>query len=453
MRIKLSRLLGLTLLLLAVPVVAQSPDLPPVPAGIEVQARGPVHEAFATPTAEHCETPLVPQRPPAPIEEMPPAEKPDGSVIWIGGYWAYDDERHDYLWVSGCWRAIPPGRSWVPGYWREHGEKWQWVPGFWTASDKAANVVYQPEPPAPPQVAPPGPAPDAESFYVPGHWVWHDGRYQWQAGYWARMQPGYVWIPGHYRWTPYGYVYVAGYWDIALPRRGMLYAPVVVDHTVVGATFVYTPAYAVSDVVVVDTLWVRPACCHYYFGDYYGPVYRRYGYESCIVYSERHYDSIIVYRSWECRNEPRWRERQMAIYVERDAGRAPLPPRTLVQQNITINNTHVTNNITVVAPATKVAADRGIKTVTLPPESRVQARAAAKAVVMPRTVDAKGGPAGKGPGGVGFQQTGHDSTVSPKGGPPTLQKGTPPPAKKSQPPGKQDEKDKKKQQTNGNGPP
>src|SRR5207249_189438 len=167
------------------------------------------------------------------------------------------------------------------------------------------------------------------------------------------VQPGYVWIPGHYRWTPYGYVYVAGYWDYALARRGILYAPVVVDYNAVGPAFVYTPSYAVTDVVIVDSLWVRPACCHYYFGDYYGPVYRRYGYESCVVYSSRHYDSIIVYRSWEYRHEPRWHETQVNIYLARDSGRAPVPPRTLrqqviVQQNITnINVTQVNNNITV----------------------------------------------------------------------------------------------------------
>ena len=35
------------------------------------------------------------------------------------------------------------------------------------------------------------------------------------------------------------------------------------------------PVYAVPQTVVVDTLFVRPTCCHYYFGDYYGPEPRR----------------------------------------------------------------------------------------------------------------------------------------------------------------------------------
>src|SRR5438552_44672 len=78
-----------------------------VPKGVEVQARGPIHEAFATPTSEAKATPGVNKKPPAPIEEMPPEEKPEGDVVWIGGYWAWDDDRTDYLWVSGCWRNKP----------------------------------------------------------------------------------------------------------------------------------------------------------------------------------------------------------------------------------------------------------------------------------------------------------------------------------------------------------
>src|SRR5919201_1599446 len=57
--------------------------------------------------------------------------------------------------------------------------------------------------------------------------------YVWRAGYWARVQPGYVWVAAHYRWTPGGYVYIAGYWDLAVARRGVIYAPVYVTHGVV----------------------------------------------------------------------------------------------------------------------------------------------------------------------------------------------------------------------------
>src|SRR4051812_44119876 len=112
-------------------VFSQGPDLPPLPPfvplqtqpnvqqpapqqpgalpnGIEVLARGPIHEAFAAPNVDPKPTQLVPKRPPQPIEEMPPEERPEGDVAWIGGYWAWDDDRGDFLWVSGCWRSKPP---------------------------------------------------------------------------------------------------------------------------------------------------------------------------------------------------------------------------------------------------------------------------------------------------------------------------------------------------------
>src|SRR5437879_5413809 len=82
-------------------------DMPPVPKGVEVMARGPIHEAFATPAVEPKPTQPVAKKPPAPLDEMPPADKPEGEVVWISGYWAWDDDRSDYLWVSGCWRARP----------------------------------------------------------------------------------------------------------------------------------------------------------------------------------------------------------------------------------------------------------------------------------------------------------------------------------------------------------
>ena len=87
--------------------------------GVQVLTRGPVHEAFAeTVTFDPEPGVVVSKAPPAAIEELPPAHRPEGAhVTWIPGYWGWDDERNDFLWVSGIWRALPPGRQWVPGYW------------------------------------------------------------------------------------------------------------------------------------------------------------------------------------------------------------------------------------------------------------------------------------------------------------------------------------------------
>jgi WXXGXW repeat (2 copies) len=320
-------------------------EMPEVPKGVEVMARGPVHEAFATLTAEPTPTKPVPKKPPEPLKEMPPDQKPEGDAIWVGGYWAYDDDRQDFLWVSGIWRTVPPGKEWTAGYWREEQQQWQWVPGFWTKASAAATqeVTYLPAPPKAPETAPPGTPPNPGSFYVPGAWVWNGGTYMWQAGYWAQVQPGYVWTPAYYRWTPGGYVFIPGYWDLSVARRGVLYAPVVVDYRVAGVGFVYTPAYAVSDTIMVDALFVRPCYCHYYFGDYYGPAYRGLGFESGIVYGRAHYDSIVVYSTWEHRADPGWATFQLDLTLARHAGRAPLPPRTLVEQVTIVRNTRVTN--------------------------------------------------------------------------------------------------------------
>src|SRR5438874_1225343 len=60
-------------------------DGPPLPPGVEVQARGPVHEAFAEPSGARPQPGfLVPKAPPAPVEEMPPEERPAGdNVVWV----------------------------------------------------------------------------------------------------------------------------------------------------------------------------------------------------------------------------------------------------------------------------------------------------------------------------------------------------------------------------------
>ena len=87
---------------------------------VEVLTRGPVHEAFAGPIQAELgrKTLVVVKAPPRAIEELPPEEKPAGeNVQWISGYWAWDDDLKDFLWVSGIWRQTPP----VPMQWASAG--------------------------------------------------------------------------------------------------------------------------------------------------------------------------------------------------------------------------------------------------------------------------------------------------------------------------------------------
>jgi hypothetical protein len=115
----------------------------------EELTRGVVHEAYAQPVVFNPQaSEIVTQEPPQPIEELPPEEKPAGdNVEWIPGYWSWDDEANHYVWVSGIWRAVPPGSIGVPGYWSTVEGGHQWVSGFWRA-EQSEELEYLPEPPA-----------------------------------------------------------------------------------------------------------------------------------------------------------------------------------------------------------------------------------------------------------------------------------------------------------------
>ena len=64
--------------LLALSPAARAEDPPAPPAGVEVQARGPVHEAFAQPVdPQPAAGPVAPKPPPELIDELPPDQKPD----------------------------------------------------------------------------------------------------------------------------------------------------------------------------------------------------------------------------------------------------------------------------------------------------------------------------------------------------------------------------------------
>ena len=365
-----------------VPIPLPLPGQPAQPAqpaqgdGIEVLAKGPVHEAFAATAEAPTASPVVAKQPPDAIEELPPDQKPEGdNVQWLPGYWSWEEETSKYIWISGFWRQPPPGRVWVPGSWREARGGFQWVSGFWQPVvaqqpqqvQQQPEVEYLPEPPATIEVGPTVPAPNATSFYVPGSWVWR-GKYMWRPGVWVAYRPSWVWSPARFQWTPAGYVFIEGYWDYPLATRGVLFAPVVFSNTViVRPGFVYTPVYVVSEPCMVGALFVRRGHGHYYFGDYYEPGYATLGYSAwCGTYTRTGftvgfgvgrnygYDPLFSYYSVAYRDTPNWNRGVGDLYNGRYRGDIARPPVTLVSQNTTINNitrtnvTNVTNNITVV---------------------------------------------------------------------------------------------------------
>jgi hypothetical protein len=321
LRCPTAALVLILLCLCAAPARCQAPlplpdeKAPPIPQqdkDITILPKGPVHEAFAQPFNKNPQaTPIVPKQPPASIPEEPPDQRPKGeNVQWIPGYWTWDVDKKDFVWVSGFWRVMPPDRKWTPGYWSQANGGWQWVPGYW------GNMGgFNPEAPAPNLMPPPDsvdngpsvPAPNDDSFYVPGMWINRDRRYVWRAGYWSPAYAGWVWNPAYYSWTPNGAVYVDGFWDYPLADRGLLFAPVYFNQPLwLNAGWRYRPWWTVDLGGLFASLWVRPAWSSYYFGDYYAPAYGNFGFYPWWSYGRRAYDPLWGYYGWHHHYDRGW---------------------------------------------------------------------------------------------------------------------------------------------------
>ena len=327
----------------AAPVVRLHPPQDPQP-GSEAESvvdwvtRGPLHEAFAeAPQENPLPNPIVPRKPPEPIEEVPPEFKPAGEdVQWLPGYWDFDEERDGFLWISGIWRDIPPGRRWIPGFWEEVANGYRRVSGFWMDAS-VAEIEYLPTPPDDLENGPSMPAPSAEYFYAPGYWVFQSNRYAWRPGCWMLSLPEWVFVPPSYIWTPRGCIFRPGYWDRPFDCRGVVFAPVWYSQPVY-----CQPHYRFTPTCVIDTgiellphLFVRRHCRSYYFGDWYDDRYRDRGFCAWSDLDRHHprgcqHDSMFHYYS---RASIRHHEVQFMLWVrdrhdvcDRDQHRRP--PRT-----------------------------------------------------------------------------------------------------------------------------
>ena len=298
----------------AVAEPAKTKTLPVIELRGEPIERGPIHEAFAEPLALTPKpTKVLKESPPPNIEEMAPAAPKDQKNLqWISGYWAWDEQRSDYVWVSGIWRKVPSGRNWTPGHWEPVADGNQWVPGAWLeagplAADATGEQIvaheFLPDPPKSLEQGPSTPAPSDDHFWVPGVWKRNEqDSYAWQPGFWSQNQENWVWVPDHYTWSPEGCQFVSGYWDYTWERRGTLYAPCTFganlqanDHRVC-----FTPQKVVDTNQWLASLWVAPNDNHYYYGDYfdcvdqgYTPWYSYYG------SNRSSYDPFYSYYRWQ----------------------------------------------------------------------------------------------------------------------------------------------------------
>ena len=280
------------------------------PQGTDALARGPIHEGFAQPdNPDPKQGAEVPRQPPTPIEELPPDQKPEGSnVQWLPGYWAYDADAKDFLWVSGCWRAAPPGRRWLPGHWQNTDRGWIFVSGFW-APEALQQVQYLPPPPPTIDKGPSVPAPSVDHFYAPGCWVYRDARYFWRPGHWVVFQPRWVWRPAHYVWTPTGCLFIEDYWDYPLEECGLQFAPVRFDLGIwLGARRPYIPQFVVSVDFMLGALFIPPGHRHYFFGDYFDTRFAQRGF---VAWTDYHpvpgaFDPLFGYYRHIHVGDPKW---------------------------------------------------------------------------------------------------------------------------------------------------
>ncbi len=327
----------LTILVLASMAIPQQPspaakiDIP-LQDPIEVQTRGLLHEAFAQPFDVKPEPgPMIPKEPPPPIAEEPPEQRPEAeNTQWIPGYWGWDPQQQEFLWVSGVYRVPPQGRTFMPGYWQNTPDGWRWIHGFWSDANQQ-ELPYTPEPPETLDVGPSMPAPDDNSVYTPGVWVYRDTRFVWRPGYYAPARVGRVWHPPYYVWTPNGYLFVDGYWDYPLEDRGLIFASVRFRQPLWrDAGWRYRPNFVVGFDSFFDSAFVGAG--GFYYGDYYDPFYARTGYRPWYAGRGR-YDPVFSYYGWRNqRNNPNWIAGAQTTFANRSAGRVAVPPRTLAQQ-------------------------------------------------------------------------------------------------------------------------
>lgn len=246
---------------------------------VVIVERGPIHEGFAQPGANVRGRGITaPESPPAPVNEIPPEVKLEGSKAqWIPGYWQWYDERNDFIWICGLYRHIPPGRTWEPGCWKEVRKVWTYFPGYWRPTDAKNLPADLPEPPPAKDEDTTPPKNNPNAMWVPGYWEYKNSEFEWQPGYWPANPTDMIWQPNQYVATETGFMFVPGYWDYPLEGRGLLYSPVFFSQAQRAKEgWSYRPEFAISfgsdsawgQGGAFNSLYIGPNYNCYHYGNY-----------------------------------------------------------------------------------------------------------------------------------------------------------------------------------------
>ncbi len=171
----------------------------------------------------------APLAPAAPIVEKPfnpasndlPGDQPTPQHVWIPGHWRWLEGA--YVWEAGRWEVPPtPTVAWNPPQWRPQGSGYILSEGFWDEVPPAPPANQEALAPTEIVVTEPPPAPRREFIterpmgthvWIPGYWLWRDGRYAWVGGQWtAAPRPNAMWVQPRWELRGRGYVFTPGYW-------------------------------------------------------------------------------------------------------------------------------------------------------------------------------------------------------------------------------------------------
>ncbi|MDB2614278.1 hypothetical protein N9Y92_03885 [Chlamydiales bacterium] len=228
---------------------------------------GPIHEAFVEKLSGDIILEALPTQPPRNIIERVP-KQPNEKMIWIPGYWAFDEKGTDFIWVCGVWRLPPPTHDWQPGFWKKFDEGWVFLKGFWN-QNAVGNMTYISKAPPENLNEKTGEAPANNTFWISGYWNWNGNEYQWLTGKWEKIDRDFVFVPAHYEWREEGYIFIPAYWDHSLEERGVAFSCLDIP-PYARSGYVFTPRNIIDYEVICQRLFIYyPDYCYFFQHHWY----------------------------------------------------------------------------------------------------------------------------------------------------------------------------------------